>query len=508
VIENGAVSTHPDASAANQNEYPHRWRALAVTQMAGFMSLLDVSIVNVALPSIAQSLAASVTQVQWVVSGYALTFGLVLVAGGRLGDALGRRRMFLIALSGFIVTSALCGVAPTAELLVATRLLQGITAGMLTPQNSGLIQVLFRGAERGKAFGIFGATVGLSTAVGPVLGGLILTAAGEQEGWRWVFYVNVPIGLVALVAVWRLVPPPPPRAAPGASRVASHIDVVGALLLGAAVLCLLLPLVQLDTGGLRRLWWLFGLAPALVALFLRWERRMVRHDRAPLLDPRLISATPGYPAGAALALVYFVGYSGIWLVFALYFQRGLGYTPLQSGLAVTPFALGSAVSAALAGRLVIRYGRWVTVVGLCGVAVGLAATAVVLYALPAVWVGRAAAFPLLVAGIGGGAVISPNVTLTLECVPPSMGGVAAGALQTGQRIGSAIGTATLAAVFYSVLAHSGRYQNAIAAALLLGTGFVCLALLVAVVELRVLWRRQRPAGLDEASVAQADVHRT
>lgn len=501
------MSTHPDASAANQSVYPHRWRALAVTQMAGFMSLLDVSIVNVALPSIARSMAASVTQVQWVVSGYALTFGLVLVAGGRLGDALGRRRMFLIALSGFVVTSALCGVAPTAELLVATRLLQGIAAGMLTPQNSGLIQVLFHGAERGKAFGIFGATVGLSTAVGPVLGGLILTVAGEQEGWRWVFYVNVPIGLVALVAVWRLIPPPPRRAASGTSRVASQIDVVGALLLGAAVLCLLLPLVQLDTGGLRRLWWLFGVAPVLVALFLCWERRMVRCDRAPLLDTRLISATPGYPAGAALALVYFIGYSGIWLVFALYFQRGLGYTPLQSGLAVTPFALGSAASAALAGRLVIRYGRWVTVGGLSGVAVGLAATAVVLDALPAGWAGRVAALPLLVAGVGSGAVISPNVTLTLECVPSSMGGAAAGALQTGQRIGSAIGTATLAAVFYSVLAHSGRYQNAIAAALFLGSGFVCLALLVAGVELRVLRRRQSPAELDAASVAQADVHR-
>ena len=153
------------------------------------MSLLDVSIVNVALPSIQQSLGASMAQVQWVVSGYALTFGLVLVAGGRLGDALGRRRMFLAALTGFIVTSALCGAAPNAELLVAARLLQGLTAGMLTPQNSGLIQVLFQGAERGRAFGIFGATVGLSTAVGPVLGGLILAAAGEQEGWRWIFYV-------------------------------------------------------------------------------------------------------------------------------------------------------------------------------------------------------------------------------------------------------------------------------------------------------------------------------
>ncbi|MBV9162710.1 MAG: MFS transporter [Pseudonocardiales bacterium] len=497
------MNIRSEASAAGLAAYPHRWRALAVTQMAGFMSLLDVSIVNVALPSIQQSMGASMAQVQWVVSGYALTFGLVLVAGGRLGDALGRRRMFLIALVGFVVTSALCGVAPSAELLVAARLLQGVTAGMLTPQNSGLIQVLFHGAERGKAFGIFGATVGLSTAVGPVLGGFILTAAGEQEGWRWVFYVNVPIGLIALVAAWRLVPSRQRSGVP----VASQIDVVGALLLGAGVLCLLLPLVQVDSGGLRRLWWLFGLVPVLVALFFRWERRMVRRDRAPLLDTRLLSATPGYPAGTTVGVVYFVGFSGIWLVFALYFQRGLGYTPLQSGLAVTPFALGAAVSAAVAGRLVTRYGRWLTVMGLGGVAVGLAATAVVLYAVPTAGAGWAAALPLLIGGIGGGAVISPNVTLTLECVPPRMGGAAAGALQTGQRIGSAIGTAMLAAVFYGVGARSGHYQRAIAAALLLGTGFVCLALLVAVLELRIRRRRELLAELDEASVAQADAHR-
>ncbi len=484
--------------------YPGRWRALAVTQLAGFMGLLDVSIVNVALPSIQQSLGASVAQVQWVVSGYALSFGLVLVAGGRLGDALGRRRMFLVALTAFVATSALCGAAPSAEWLVAARLLQGVTAGMLTPQNSGLIQVLFHGAERGRAFGIFGATVGLSTAVGPVLGGLILSAAGEHEGWRWVFYVNVPIGVIALVAAWRLVPSRQRSGQP----VASQIDVIGALLLGAGVLCLLLPLVEVDSGGLRRLWWLFGLAPVLVALFLGWEHWMVRRDRAPLLDTRLLSTTPGYPAGATLGLVYFVGFSGIWLVFALYFQRGLGYTPLQSGLAVTSFALGSAVSAAVAGRLVTRYGRWLTVGGLTGVTVGLAATALVLDVTPAAWAGRAAVLPLLIAGIGGGAVISPNVTLTLECVPSWMGGAAAGALQTGQRIGSAVGTATLAAVFYGVVSHSGHYRTAIASALLTGTGFVCLALLVAVLELRLRRRRALLAEPDRASVAQADVHRT
>jgi EmrB/QacA subfamily drug resistance transporter len=491
------VNTRSDDQAA----YPHRWRALAVTQMAGFMSLLDVSIVNVALPSIAQSLGASVGQVQSVVSGYALTFGLVLVAGGRLGDALGRRRMFLVALTGFVLTSALCGAAPSAELLVAARLLQGVAAGMLTPQNSGLIQALFRGPERGRAFGIFGATVGLSTAVGPVLGGLILTAAGGPEGWRWIFYVNVPIGLVALVAAARLVP----SRQRTEQRVASQIDIVGAVLLGVSVLCLLLPLVQVESGGLGRLWWLFVLAPLLFVLFLRWEQLMVRRDRAPLLDTRLLSATPGYPTGAALGLVYFIGFSGIWLVFALYFQHGLGYTPLQSGLAVTPFALGSAVSAAVAGRLVSRYGRWVTVVGLSAVAVGLATTALVLLAVPATSAGWVVALPLLVAGIGGGAVISPNITLTLECVPPQMGGAAAGALQTGQRIGSAIGTAILAAVFYSVLSHSGRYQSAIAAALLTATGFVCVATLGAVLEFRTRRRRAALAEPDEAAVAQANM---
>jgi EmrB/QacA subfamily drug resistance transporter len=472
------------------------------------MSLLDVSIVNVALPSIQRSLGASVAQVQWVVSGYALSFGLVLVAGGRLGDALGRRRMFLVALTGFVLTSALCGAAPSAELLVAARLLQGLAAGMLTPQSSGLIQVLFRGAERGRAFGVFGATVGLSTAVGPVLGGLILTAAGEQGGWRWVFYVNVPIGLIALIAAARWVPSRPRRS----GSLAEQIDILGALLLGGGVLCLLLPLVQVEDGGLGRLWWLFVLAPVLIALFLRWEQRMVRRDRPPLLDTRLLSATRGYPAGAALGLTYFVGFSGIWLVLAVYFQHGLGYTPLQSGLAVTTFALGSAVSAAVAGRLVTRYGRRLTVAGLVGVALGLAATAMVLGTAPAASAGWMAALPLLVAGIGGGAVISPNVTLTLECVPTWMGGAAAGGLQTGQRIGSAIGTALLAAVFYGVLAHSGQllggYRDAIAAALFTGTGFVCLALLLAALELRVRGRHAALAHPDEESVAQADVHRT
>jgi EmrB/QacA subfamily drug resistance transporter len=468
---------------------PRRWRILAVTLMAGFMGLLDVSIVNVALPSIQSGLGASVGGIQWVVSGYALTFGLVLVSGGRLGDVLGRRWMFLIALSAFIVTSALAGAAPTETTLVLARLLQGFAAGLLTPQNTGLIQDLFRGPERGKAFGLFGATVGLSTAVGPVLGGLILAAAGESSGWRWVFFVNVPIGVVALVLAARLLPSTPRR-----GSVRSEVDVPGMLLLGGAVLCVLLPLVESEQGGLRTLWWLFGVAVVLGALFVRWEHRTMRRGRPPLLDIRLFTRTAGYAGGAAIGTMYFCGFTGIWLVFALFFQQGLGYTPLESGLAVTPFALGSAVSAAIAGRLVPRWGRGLTVTGLSLVAGGLSVVAVLAGSVSVDKIGLAVALPLLVAGVGGGMVISPNTTLTLSSVPTRMAGVAGGALQTGQRIGTAIGTAVLASVFHAVTVSSGgRFTLALSVAMLCAVGFTVAALGIGIVELRAGRRRNSAA---------------
>jgi EmrB/QacA subfamily drug resistance transporter len=456
---------------------------LAVTQLAAFMVLLDVSIVNVALPSIERGVGMPATTAQWVVSGYALTLGLTLVSAGRLGDALGRRRMFLVALAAFVVTSSLTGAAPNPEVLIGARLLQGVAGGLLIPQNTGLIQELFRGAERGRAFGVLGATVGLATAAGPVIGGLILGLVSGHDAWRWVFYVNVPIGLVALVLAARLVP-----ASTGGGLRSVHLDIIGALLLGGAVLSLLVPLVDADSGGLTRLWWLWPLAALLLAMFCWWELRTRRHRRQPLLDPRLAS-TPGYPAGAAIGLVYFVGFTGIWLVLALFFQDGLGYSPLRSGLSVTPFALGVAASAVVAGRLVPRLGRWLTVCGLIATIVGLVAAAAILRHVT----GDAAAWailgPLLVAGVGGGMVTSPNMTLTLQNVPVSMAGAAGGAAQTAQRIGAAIGTAALTTIFYHVLTRSGRdYSSAVSDAVLSAAGFMLLALLMAITELT---RRQR-----------------
>jgi EmrB/QacA subfamily drug resistance transporter len=467
-----------EGQPAERAGLPGRWRALTVSLVAAFMTLLDTSIVNVALPSIERDLGASAASVQWVVSGYALAFGLALVPAGRLGDTLGRRRMFLIALSAFVVTSALSGAAPTSRLLIAARLLQGIAGGMLIPQSSGLIQELFARAERGRAFGFLGATVGLATAAGPVVGGLILATFGGPDGWRWIFYVNLPIGLVALVLAARLVP----AASRGGWR-GVHLDLVGSLLLGGGVLSLLLPMVDATDGGLTRLWPLFGLAVALLAGFAWWEAATVRRGRQPLLDPRL-ARTAGYAPGLAIGSVYFMGFTGIWLVLALFLQDGLGYSPLRSGLAVTPSALGVAASAVVAGRLVGRVGRWLTVSGLTSTLVGLTATALVLRYVGgdrAAWV---AAGPLLLAGLGGGMVTSPNVTLTLESVPVRMAGAAGGALQTAQRIGAAIGTALLASVFYRVLTGGGHaYPVAVSDALLCACGLMLLALLLAIADL-------------------------
>ena len=469
---------------------PRRWQALTVTLVAGFMSLLDVSIVAVALPSIQQGLGTSPSGVQWVVSGYALTFGLALVPAGRLGDAVGRRTMFLVALAAFTLCSAAAGAAPATGWLVAARLVQGVAAGSLAPQNSALIQQMFRGAERGKAFGLFGATVGISTAVGPITGGLILALTGD---WRWIFYVNVPIGVVALVLAARLIPRDG-----GGER--GHIDLVGAGLLGAGVLGVMLPLVLAESGGLTSLWWCFLAGAAVLGAFVAWERRVAGRGAAPLLDIALLRRTPGYGSGVLLGVVYFLGFSGIWLVFALYLQSGLGFSPLMSGLAVTPFALGSAASSPVGGRLVERWGRRLIVAGLALEVVGLVAATVVVVLAPPATLGWLLVPGLLVGGIGGGWVIAPNTTMTLRCVPVAMAGSAGGALQTGQRIGGAIGTAALPGVFYAVLAASGRaFPLAAGVALTAAVVAVVAALFVAVGELWAERRRPEPAARPDAA---------
>jgi EmrB/QacA subfamily drug resistance transporter len=458
---------------------PERWKALSLCLVAGFMTLLDVSIVNVALPSMERSLHTSPSDLQWIVAGYTLAFGVVLVPLGRLGDARSRRGVFAAGLALFTVASAACGAAPDAFWLVVFRIVQGVGAGMLSPQVSGFIQTLFSGAERGRAFGLFGATVGVSTAVGPLLGGALVRFGGEDHGWRYVFLVNVPIGIAALLLVRRLLPAPPTRA----DRPRESLDPLGVLLLAFATVLLLLPLVQGDQSSLGgRPWWLAGVAVVLLGAFWAWERYWERRGRATVFDLSLLRLR-SYVLGLALGTAYFAGFTSIFLVLTLYLQNGLGYDPLTAGLATVPFAVGGAVSSTIGGRLVSTYGRRLVVTGL----VVVLASLVVLDLLVARIEGNEGlkiALPLLVAGLGGGCVISPNITITLSEVDPVRSGSGSGMLQTAQRVGSALGVAVVLAQFFAALASSdGDYAEALSTGLRTTIGLVVLALLLGLTDL-------------------------
>ncbi|GAA5182982.1 MFS transporter [Rugosimonospora acidiphila] len=455
---------------------PRRWKALAVCLVAGFMSLLDVSIVNVALPSIKVGLHGTQSDLQWVVSGYALTFGLVLVPSGRFGDARGRRNVFILGVAVFALASAGCGISPNAMLLIITRLIQGLAAGLLIPQVSGLIQQLFRGAERGRAFGLLGATIGISTAVGPLLGGVLIAIFGEREGWRYVFYVNVPIGALAILLAYRLIPARRPE-----QRRRQHLDPVGVILLGLGVVLLLLPLAEEQEWRGQAKWLLVVAAVGVFVAFIFWERRYGR-SRDSLINLELFRRR-SYALGLLIGLIYLAGFTATFFVFTLFLQQGKHYSALEAGVAVTPFAAGSAVSAALAGRVITKLGRPLVAAGLAMVALGVGGAVVAVHLVPGRGVGFATAAPLLLAGVGSGAVISPNLTLTLSEVPVREAGSAGGVLQTFQRIGSAIGIATVGSVFFATVASTHNdYSSAFQRAVLLSVAFDVVALCAALVD--------------------------
>jgi MFS family permease len=348
---------------------------------------------------------------------------------------------------------------------------------------SGLIQQLFRGVERAKAFGLLGASIGLSTAVGPLLGGFIIAAFGADLGWRFVFFVNLPVGLVALVLAFRLIPHV------RATGRRESLDPVGVLLLGATVVCVLLPFIEQQQWHSSARLLLFPAAALLAAAWVAWERRYARRSQ-PVVDLTLFQQ-PGYALGASIGLLFFAGFTGLFFIYTQYLQDGLGYSALRAGAAVTPFAVGSAAAAALGGRLVTQIGRRLVVLGLLLVVVGFVGAYVAADLVPGVNVGWAAAVPLLVAGVGSGLVITPNVTLTLSEVPVRRAGVAGGVLQTGQRIGSAAGIAVTGSVFYGAVRSShGNWAFAFRHGLWVITAFTAATLALAVAELFVTGRQR------------------
>ena len=453
------------------------------------MVLLDVSIVNVALKSINQGLHTSGDQIQWVLSGYALTFGLLLVPAGRLGDVRGRRGVFIGGLLAFTAASVLCGAAQSATWLVIARLVQGLAGGVLTPQISGLIQQLFTGRERGRAFGLFGSMVGISTALGPVIGGLLIQAFGEADGWRWVFFVNLPIGLITVPFALRLLP------SPGRQRQHRHdFDPIGVLLLGVAVVVLLLPLVQEQQWKGSAKWLLLPLAAILLAAFVAWEFRYRASGRESLVDLRLFNLR-SFSFGSSMITLYFAGFTPLFFVVTLLLQFGLGYSALAAGLTTLPFALGAGLAAAASGRVVFRFGRPLVLAGLALSAIGYVGVIVAVHRAPVHHTALVLLLPLLVAGVGSGLVVAPNQTLTLSQVPVEQGGTAGGLLQVGQRVGSAVGIAAVGSVFYARLAAShGQFAQALERGLVVAVGFLVLAFVLTAVDVL----------LDRRSTARAE----
>ncbi len=434
-----------------------RWRMLMVLLTAIFMSLISVSIVNVAIPSIQADLDATLANMQWVLSGYALAFGVVLVAAGRAGDIFGRGGLFLLGVAVFTAASIAAGLAPDATWLNVARFIQGIGSGLLNPQGLGMIQQHFRGKERGRAFGYLGTAVGVSVAIGPVLGGLVIELGGPQLGWRLTFLVNVPIGIVAIILGFLWFPRPlvqhgdQPAAGQEhkANRGLRSLDPMGALLLGLAVLAILFPFVESRSAPLT--WLLLPTGVILCWLWVLWERGHARRGYRPMVDLRIF-ATPSFANGTTIVTLYFLGMTSVWVLVAIYVQEGLGMSALQSGMFGIPAALLSAYAAYWAGARVARWGRKVVIGGLFLALLGLVLSIAIIYlheiGLISIWW---LLLSLSFIGLAQGSIISPNQALTLADVPLAYAGSSGAVMQTGQRIGASVGIAVITAAVFAAL---------------------------------------------------------
>ncbi|MFC8453720.1 MFS transporter [Kitasatospora sp. NPDC057223] len=474
--------------------HPGRWLILAVMLVAEVMDLLDASIVNVAGPALEQSLGASPVGLQWVIGGYALTLGAGLVLGGRLGDRFGRRTMFLIGLASFTATSLLCAVAPSIEVLIACRLLQGAAGAMLLPQGLGLLRENFSGAELTKVFGIFGPVLGLGGIIGPVLGGGLISGDLFGLGWRSVFLVNLPIGLAALAVAAKVVPK-----RPGDRTL--RIDTVGAALVAVSCALLVLPLNQGQQDGWP-LWTWLSLAASAVGfgLFAAQQRRTAVRGREPLVAPALLRKR-AFTVGLGGIALFFAGLVGSQLVLTLYLQIGRQFTAGEAGLGNLPLAVGTAIGGAVSGAfLAERIGRSVLQVG---PVVQLAGAALLWFELDdsgsfSIW----GIVPgVTVCGIGAGLVIAALFSFVLGAVDDDEIGSASGVLSAVQSVGGSIGVAVFGSVFFAQ-AEAGRFSEGFHHALLVQAGLLTVFLALTVLLPRTA--RAEEFAPDAGPVGESD----
>ncbi|MFF1738426.1 MFS transporter [Streptomyces mirabilis] len=436
-----------------------------------FMPQADYFIVNVALPTIDQSFHASSGALELIVAGYGTVYAALLVVGGRLGDIVGRRRVFAIGLAGFTTASLACGMAPDVWFLLGARLLQGASAALIVPQVLATFHATLQGAELHRAQSLYGAAAGLAIAVGQLAGGLLVTINIAGTTWRPIFWVNVPIGLATLIAVPRFVPPT-------RAKRPSTIDTRGTLLFAATLVALLVPLAEGQTDGWPAWTWiLLACAPILAFITIVFERRFESSGGVPLLPPSLLK-TRSMHRGLLLQLLFMLGYGALMFVFALTVQDGLHAGPLQSGLAIVPMAIAFFIGSLLTPKVVRRFGGRMTV------ALGATVNGIGLFGLVVVVTDKwphvsllSLAPALAVVGFGQALVFGSLFRLVLSDVPDHHAGVGGGVLVTIQQSGLALGVATIGTLYLSLEAHgisqafaaAGAAQIAIMAVLALAS---------------------------------------
>src|SRR4030081_2352666 len=452
-----------------------KWWTLAAVAFGLFMIMLDNTIVNVALPSIERSLHMSISSLEWIVTAYALTFAALLITGGKLGDLYGRRKMFIAGLVVFTLASLACGLAPSAGFLIGARAVQGVGAALMNPATLSIITATFPPKERGQAIGIWAGVSALALAIGPLIGGLIV----DNINWHWIFYVNVPVGVVGIiVSRWVI----------AESRDTSHeqsIDLPGLVTSGGALLALSYALIEGNKHG-----WgspeiisLFIGAAVLLAVFIRLEL----HQRLPMLDLGLFKI--GSFAGANIvAMLVSLGMFGVFFFISLYVQNVLGYSPTEAGAIFLPMTILIILIAPIAGKLSDRVGsRW-----LMGAGMGILGVSLLLYQRIGLHTGFWSLLPQLVlGGVGMALTMSPMTSAAMGSVPVDKAGVGSGVLNSFRQVGGSLGIALMGAILLtyqhptkSKLVAAQQFVNGLHAALLVSAFIAFAAAAVAIFMVR------------------------
>jgi EmrB/QacA subfamily drug resistance transporter len=448
-MEGTFMSTeHPTHSAQHHaSKFTDRQRtiALIVVALAFVMDLLDTTIVNIAIPSIQANLGASYATIQWLIAGYSLSFAVLLITGGRMGDVFGYKKLFLIGVTGFTFASLFCGLAWNSEVLIGARLVQGVMAALMVPQVMSLMQVMYKPHERAGVMGLFGALAGVAASLGPVIGGILIHANIAGLEWRPIFLINVPMGIFALVMAYRFLPE-------GKSAHPLRLDMRGTALIVIAMLLLVFPLIQ----GRELDWpsWTFVMIASsipVLALFVWWQKRKDKIDGSALIAPILFKA-PSFVKGLILNITFQAAMAGFFLPFTLLLQIGLGYEVILAAVTGIPTAIGIASSIGFFGqKLIPKLGRYALSLGAVVMALGLWVTYFIVNA-NGLHISAWQFIPgLLLTGAGMGLVMAPIFAVTLNDVDPRHAGSASGVLSAVQQLGGAIGIAVVGVIFFGQL---------------------------------------------------------